>query len=240
MSEMKCLIVDDESLARTVIENYINDVEGLALVASVSSAVEALGALQKHPIDLIFLDIEMPKLSGLDFLDSLKSPPKTIITTAHRDYAVESYEYEVVDYLLKPIRFSRFLKAVNKLINTKPVNTKSTHSKSAATVESKEIDHIFLKADKKLVKVYYEAIICIESLKDYVKVKTRDGDLIVHFNLQQITNILPAKKFVRVHRSFTIPIKKVAAINGNQIEIEGQKIPIGRNYQKDIKALLLG
>lgn len=233
MRKIKCLIVDDEPLARKVVAKYVSEVNFLEVAAELDSAVQVMEYLSSDKeVDVIFLDINMPKLSGMEFLETMKDLPSIVITTAYREYAVESYEFDVLDYLIKPIEFSRFLKTVQKLEDK--INEKETSVKSSDSSE-----FIFLKADKRMVKVFFRDIYFIESLKDYVMVRTKYDDLIVHHNLQSFTALLPVDEFLRIHRSYTISLRYIKALNGNQIEIQGKLLPIGRNYQQSVKATIL-
>lgn len=232
--EVKCLIIDDEPLARKVVEKYISEINEFKYVGACSNAVEALKFLGEQPVDLIFLDINMPKLSGIEFLNTIKNPPLVVITSAYREYAVESYDYDVVDYLVKPIEFPRFIRMVQKVLNRLNIN----HSHSAPEPGQK-IDHLFLKVNKKMVKVFLKDILYIESLKDYVMVRTANEDLIVHHNLHSFTDLLPPEDFMRIHRSYTVSLERVKAIDGNQVEVAGKYLPIGRNYQQEVKNRIL-
>ncbi|MEQ8470587.1 MAG: LytTR family DNA-binding domain-containing protein [Marinoscillum sp.] len=235
--EVKCLIIDDEPLAIKVVEKYIEEVDNFRCVSTCNSAIEALKILREAEVDLIFLDINMPKLSGMELLQTLKDPPLVVITTAYREYAVESYDYDVVDYLVKPIEFPRFYRMVQKVqdrLQIKPA-TSAAHS----TDGDQKIDHLFLKVDKKMVKVFLKDILYIESLKDYVMVRTINEDLIVHHNLHSFTDLLPPENFMRIHRSYTASLDKIKAIDGNQVEIGGKYLPIGRNYQSEVKGKIL-
>ncbi|HXO77904.1 MAG TPA: LytTR family DNA-binding domain-containing protein, partial [Puia sp.] len=210
------MIVDDEPLAIDVIENYLQRLD-VHTITRCENAVEAFQALQARSYDLIFLDIEMPLLSGLEFLKSVKDPPRIIITTAYRDYAVEGFELEVIDYLVKPVSFPRFMKALEKVIKlNQPVPKKEEKDKPAGP------DYLFLKVDRKFVKVLINDILYIESLKDYIRVKTSSQAWISYQSLTDITDKLPADKFVRVHRSYTIAIDKVSMIDGNCVEVDGK------------------
>lgn len=235
---MKCIIVDDEPLAREVLESYVDRIDGLELVASCDNAVKAFDILKKEDVDLIFLDIQMPKLNGIDFLKVLNPLPKVIFTTAYREYAIESYELDVVDYLLKPISFQRFLMAVSKAMN----GHGSVPNEPAQTPVSDELrsDHpyIFLKADRKMVKVYLKDILYIESLKDYVRIKMPQKDVISLQKISFLEQKLPEDCFVRIHRSFIVPIKKIEAFSQNVIEIGGTELPIGRNYKEKVLQIL--
>ena len=233
---IKCLIVDDEPLAIEVLQSYVDRVASLELVATSSNAVEAFDILKKEKIDLLFLDIQMPKLTGIDFLKVLNPAPKVILTTAYREYAVESYELNVLDYLLKPIAFDRFLMAINKVVG------EGNSVAMPRTDEQPSLDsdpHLFLKADRKMVKVYLKDITYIESLKDYVRVKKQDGSEIV--SLQKISYLeqkLPSDCFVRIHKSFIISIHKIDSYSANTVEIGRKEIPIGRSYKSEVMKVL--
>lgn len=233
--QVKCLIIDDEPLAIKVLERYISEVSDFRCVGNCSNALEALKFIGEHPVDLIFLDINMPKLSGMEFLRTLKNPPLVAITTAYREYAVESYDYDVVDYLVKPIEFPRFFRMVQKVLERlkiKPVVSDTLEP-------DQKPDHLFLKVDKKSVKVFFKDILYIESLKDYVMVRTTNEDLIVHHNLHSFTDLLPPENFIRIHRSYAVSLDKIKAIDGNQVVIGGKHLPIGRNYQPEVKGKIL-
>lgn len=232
--KVRCLIIDDEPLAIKVLEKYIEEVNDFECVGSCGSAVKAIQFLSEQPVDLIFLDINMPKLSGIEFLETMQNPPLTVITTAYREYAAESYDYDVIDYLVKPIELPRFFRMVNKVTSRLKIP-----SKVAPAQEPDKVDHLFLKVDKKMVKVFLKDILYVESLKDYVMVRTNNEDLIVHHNLQSFTELLPPDYFIRIHRSYTVSLEKIKAINGNQVEIAGKMLPIGRNYQTDVKKQIL-
>ena len=224
---MKCIIVDDEPLAIEIIESYVNRLDDLEIVATCTNALKAFEILQKEQVDLMFLDIQMPKLTGIDFIKTLKNPPKTILTTAYRDYALESYELDVVDYLLKPISFDRFLVALQKAYK----NDKSELNYS--TSDGGE-EYIYLKADKKMVKVMLNDILYIESLKDYIRVKTADKDVITHQKISYLEEKLPDDLFIRIHRSFIVPLKKIESYSSSTIEVPGKELPIGRLYKNNV------
>ncbi len=238
--KIRCLIVDDEPLAVKVIENYLNRLKDFEIVASCENAMDAFDLLQEKEIDLLFLDIQMPMLTGLDFVKSLKNPPLIIFTTAYKEYAIEGFEADAIDYLIKPIPFPRFMQAVNKATKFyksqhQPTFTMPPTSATPLPKNPLENSFIFLKVDKKMVKVYLKDILYIESLKDYIRVITNLEELIVHQTLTSITESLPAKYFLRIHRSYTISIDKVHAIEGNCVEIGKNLIPIGRNYVQEVK-----
>ena len=231
MQNYKCLIVEDEPLAAEVLEDYIKQVPFLDLRGVCTDALFALDFLQKETIDLIFLDIHLPKLKGLDFLKTLKKPPLVILTTAYHEYALQSYELNVLDYLLKPIEFSRFLQAVNKLSSQ---NSIKTIEKQEVTNKNQERIFHFFNVDKKKIKVYEDEILYVESLKEYVRIFTTSQTLITKFQLGQIEEILDKSNFIRIHRSFLVAKDKIEAYTATHIEIKGKEIPIGRNYKEMI------
>jgi len=194
----------------------------------------ALEVIESGNVDAVFIDINMPKMNGLDFIRSLESTPNFIITTAYREYAVESFDLDVLDYLVKPIPFPRFLKSMNKL-SQKFHNDKSI-DQSNQTLEK---SFIFLKVDKKLIKIKFEDIFYIESLKDYIKVFTKSGDYLAHKSLSSISEEVPSNQFLRIHRSFTVGLDKIEALEGNSVLITGKRIPIGRKYINHAKDVIL-
>src|SRR5690349_10244863 len=230
---MKCIIVDDEPLAIEIMESYVSKIDQLEISGTFRNAVTAFTFVQQNPVDLIFLDIQMPKLSGIDFLKTLKNPPKVIFTTAYRDYALEGFELEIVDYLLKPIPFDRFLKAVSRVIQ-QPVQAVT---KNAAVSESTE-QPLFFKVDKKMVKVKMSDILYIESIKDYVKVKTHDKEIITQQKIGYLEESLPKHIFLRTHRSFIAAINKIESYSASEIEIGKIQLPIGRNYKNEVLRVL--
>lgn len=232
--KIKCIIIDDEPLAIKVIENHLSDFQNMELIATFNTAIAALPTIEENEIDVIFLDINMPKMSGLDFLRSLPTKPHIVITTAYREYAVESFDLDVLDYLVKPIPFGRFLKAINKI-----TNRIGLEKEKANEVSFQEEPYIFLKVDKKLMKIKLNDILYIESLKDYIKVITVAGDYLVHKSMTSISEELPQENFLRIHRSFAIAINKITSIEGNSVEIANRRIPIGRNYLQFAKQKIL-
>lgn len=228
--KIKCIIIDDEPLAISVLKNHLNDFENIQLVATFNTAISAIPIIEKNEIDLIFLDINMPKMSGLEFLKTLNIKPHVIITTAYREYAVESFDLDVLDYLVKPISFGRFLKAINK-----GTNRISLENEKQSDVVIKEEPFIFLKVDKKMMKIKLNDILYIESLKDYIKVFTVIENYMVHKSMTSISEELPSDNFLRIHRSFSIAINKITSVEGNTVEIAKKRIPIGRNYAIEAK-----
>ncbi|EAQ50038.1 MULTISPECIES: LytR/AlgR family response regulator transcription factor [Leeuwenhoekiella] len=227
---LKCVIIDDEPLAINVIKNHIAQLKGLEIIKTFDNAIESLDFLRSNEVDLLFLDINMPVLDGLSFLKSLDTKPMVILTTAHEEYAVEGFELEVLDYLVKPISLPRFLKATNKALAKKQESPKTTT----------ENESIFVKVDKKkMKKVYLDDILLVESLKDYIKIITINGNYVVHQTLGSFTDELPSNQFVRIHRSYTANINKVEAVEGNSVEIANKRYTIGRNYLEDAKNAIL-
>ncbi len=231
---IRTLIVDDEPLALQVLENHINQLPNVELVAKCKNAIEANRILNEEKIDLICLDIKMPQITGIDFLKSLKNPPCVIFTTAYDKYAIESYDLDAVDYLLKPISFDRFFKAINKVSD-------SLNSKNESIVDD---DYFYVKADKKLMKVKYNDIIYIEGLKDYVIIRKDNSRVITLQTMKSLDEKLPSKQFIRVHRSYIINIDKINSIMGNMIEVKekGKEklIPIGKNYKEELMKVIEG
>lgn len=229
------LIVDDEPLAQDVLETHVSRMPELNLVAKCSNALEAQKALEEHSIDLMFLDIQMPQVTGVEFLKSLENPPLVIFTTAYSNYAVEGFELNALDYLLKPVSFDRFSKAVDKA-------KEQIALRKAAEADAEEVDHMYVKSDKKLIRVKYSDIIYIEGLKDYVIIRMEVGRLITLQTMKSLEDKLPSKIFRRVHRSFIVAIPKIHAIEGNMIEVveKGQPkhLPIGKNYRDELLDLI--
>ena len=232
-AKIKCIIVDDEPLAIEIMESYVQKVDQLELKGSFRNAVTAFSFLQSNPVDLIFLDIQMPKLTGIDFLKTLKNPPKVIFTTAYRDYALDGFELEIVDYLLKPIPFDRFLKAVGR-VTQQPVTTVVKNIVASEPTEQP----LFFKVDKKMVKVKMNDILYIESIKDYVKVKTHDKEIITQQKIGYLEESLPKHIFLRIHRSFIAAINKIESYSASEIEIGKIQLPIGRNYKNEVLKVL--
>lgn len=227
--KIKTLLVDDEPLALQVLENYVSQLPELELAGMCSNAIEANEKIQNEDIDLICLDIKMPQISGIDFLKSLKNPPLVIFTTAFSNYALESYSLDVVDYLLKPISFDRFMMAINKV--TERMNNKKSLSQH-------EDDYFYVKADKKLIRVKYDDIIYIEGLKDYVIIRVDESRIVTLQTMKSLTDKLPDDRFIRVHRSYLVNIDRINSIMGNMIEVfekgKTKLIPIGKNYKDDL------
>jgi len=232
--KIKCIIVDDEPLAIKVIEMHLKEMPEMELVATFNSPLDALPLMSNEDIDVLFLDINMPKMNGLDFLRTLTNKPHVIITTAYREFAVDSFDLDVLDYLVKPIPFGRFLKTINKLSSRIQLERGGGEE-----VTLQEEPFIFLKVDKKMMKIKLNDILFIESLKDYIKVMTTLGDYLVHKSMTSISEELPESNFIRIHRSFAIAINKIEFVEGNSVMIANRRIPIGRNYLQFAKDKIL-
>jgi len=237
---MNVLIVDDEPLALDVLETYIDKVPDLKIIGKCTNALEANELIRKEDIDLLFLDIQMPQITGIDFLKTLSNPPMVIFTTAYSNYALEGFELNALDYLLKPISLDRFMKAVNKAQEQYDLthSDSSGGSPSASTSE----DFFFVKADKKLVKVRYNDILYIEGLKDYVIIRLKEGRVITLQTMKSLEAKLPSKLFKRIHRSYIVGLDKINALVGNMVEVteKGQTktLPVGKNYRDELLQLV--
>lgn len=236
---INCLIVDDEPLASNVIKKYLMNFEEVQVLHTCQDALEAFSYLSNgsyRKVDLLFLDINMPEITGMELMRRLDPKPLTIITTAYREYAVESYELDVFDYLMKPVAYNRFSKTMEKVMEYFAFIRKV---KNSALLDQEEKEHIFVKVDKKMIKIYFSDILYIESLKDYVRIVCTSENLITHSNLGNFTSNLPDNKFIRVHRSYTVSLSKIKSLEGNSVHIGNRIIPIGRNYQVETKKLIL-
>lgn len=230
--KIKCIVVDDEPLARELIETHIAQTGVLENLESCNNAIKAFEVLNTRKVELMFLDIQMPLLTGLDFLRGLKNPPKVIITTAFRNYALEGFELDVVDYLLKPITFQRFFKAIEKYNNLKRNVTGS------AEKVSPDPDFIYLRANKKSHKVFTSDILYIESLRDYINVHTIKDTFVIKEPLSEIEARLAKKRFLRIHRSFLVNVDKITAFTATDIEIGIKELPVGSSYRESVQRLL--
>lgn len=233
MLKYNCLIVEDEPLAAEVLADYIKQVPFLELSDVCSDAIYAMETLQEKKIDLIFLDIHLPKLKGLDFLELLKTPPHVIVTSAYKDYALQGYDLNITDYLLKPIRFNRFLKAVNK------INQQKEHIITInSTSPEAERKSFFFNVGKKHVKIFADEILYIESLREYVRITTKDKSILTKFQLNEIEGLLSKNNFIRIHRSFVAAKDKIAAFSATEVEINNKILPIGRSYKELVLSVL--
>ncbi|KQO24861.1 two-component system response regulator [Flavobacterium sp. Leaf82] len=232
--KINCLIIDDEPLAINVIKNYLEPIENFEVINTFSNPIEGLNFLKNNTVDVIFLDINMPVLDGINFIKSLENPPILIITSAYSQFAIETYELDVLDYLVKPIEFPRLMKTLNKISKRLENKTNVPHENNT------ESPFIFVKIDKKrMKKIFFNEILVIESLKDYLKINTLTGKYIIHSTLSDFTDLLPERNFLRIHRSYTIAIDKIDAVEGNSIEIEGLRYVIGRSYIDHVKQRIL-
>jgi DNA-binding LytR/AlgR family response regulator len=234
--KIRVLIVDDEPHAIEVIEKYLAMFNQMEVVGKCTDAIQAFQLLQQKPVDLMFLDVKMPGINGTDMLRSLKNPPRVIFTTAYSEYALEGFELNAVDYLLKPIPFDRFLRAVGKVFQQP-----DSHGKAALSYETPVSDReafIYLKVDRKTIKLNINDIFWIESLRDYVKVVAKEQVYITKQKISLLEEMLPESKFVRIHRSFMVAINKIDSFYSYSIEINGHELPIGRNYKQDVQRKL--
>lgn len=232
-----CLAVDDEPPALDVLKKYINAVQHLELAGTCADAIEALTFLQNHPVDLLFLDIQMPQLLGTDLIRTLKKPPKVIFTTAFRKFAVEGFELDAVDYLLKPISFERFLKAVNKVMDT-ALTAGENNFNGNSRINNLTDAFISLRADRKNLKVPLNDIVYIESLKDYIKVITVNKTIITKQSMSSIEEMLPKENFIRIHRSYIVALNKIESYTNELIGIAKQELPISRMYKLEVSKVL--
>ena len=235
--KINCLIVDDEPPALLLMEKYITAVPILHFAGKCSNAVDALTILQQRPIDLIFLDIQMPYILGTDFIRTLANPPKVVFTTAFRKFAVEGFELDAVDYLLKPISFERFLKAVNKVMKLN-LPIVPTFPQDMMTKNEPEPSFLFLRADRKNLKIQLHEILFVESLKDYVKVVTKDRTIVSKQSISTIEENLPEEAFLRIHRSFIVSISKIESFTAGLIQVGKYELPVSRSYRHEVEKAL--
>lgn len=233
--KLRCLLVDDEPPALKVLASHISNINGLEIVAQCNNAIEALDVLHQKTVDLMFLDIKMPKILGTEFLKNLSHPPKVIFVTAYRDYAVEGYELDAVDYLVKPVSFERFFKAITKvkrMLGQEPTNMVAEHNANPDTF-------VYLKVDKNMQKVFINDILYIESWKDYIKVFLTTGkSFFVKQSISAMENLLSDRKFLRVHRSFMVSVDKITGYNALSVQVNNIEIPIGRLYKQTVMDIL--
>jgi DNA-binding LytR/AlgR family response regulator len=230
-SLIKCIIVEDETLAQDVIKSHLRQIGRWELMGVYRNAPEAMEALRTMEVDVMFLDIRLPGMSGLTFLRSLQDPPLVVLTTAYAEYAVESYEFSIIDYLLKPISFERFSRAVNKIEEGRLFS-------QAGKEQERNGDHIFIRSNSKFFKVNFTEIIYIQGMKDYLKVCTPEYTLVTHQTMNELEKLLPGRQFIRVHKSYIIAISHIRSIYGNSIELGKITIPIGINYKEVVMNLV--
>lgn len=230
---IKCIIVEDEILAQQVIKSHLEKIDSFKLVGTCGNTTEAAALLQQQEVDIVFLDIQLPGTTGLNFLRTLQNPPLVVLTTAYAEYAIESYEFNVIDYLLKPISFDRFNKAIQKIMDGRlyPLDMKEEE-------QGPERDHIFIKSNSKFFKVNFSEIVYVQSMKDYLKIHTTDYNLVTHQTMSDMEKLLPTKQFMRVHKSYLVSIAYIKSIYGNAIEVDKVTIPIGNSYKDDVMGLV--
>jgi DNA-binding LytR/AlgR family response regulator len=235
MQKIQCVIADDEQLSRDILKTYIEKTAQLQLSAECKNGIEVFDALKNRKVDLLFLDIQMPMLTGIELLKTMLHPPKVILVTAYREFALEGYELNVMDYLLKPVSFTRFLKAVNKYPD--PVQETNQVNQIHPITQTAFID---VRSEKKTIRIPLQDIVCLEGMKDYVRVQTSSAAIITHQTLQYFEELLPKDQFIRVHRSYIIALGKVTAFTPSWVEVQGKEIPIGAFYQQQVMIRLEG
>ncbi len=233
MKRARCLLVDDEPLAISLLQKHVKQLDFLEVADTCPNALKALEILKKTEIDLMFLDIRMPAISGIDFLKMLRNPPKVIITTAYREYALDGYDLDIVDYLLKPITFDRFFKAIERYLRTSDLS--APLSSPATSVESSSIS---VKSGYKNIRINTDDILYIESLKDYVKIVTTGDTVAAKYRISDMENELSAKGFLRIHRSFIVNLKQISAYTASDVEIGKTELPIGESYKEQVMRVL--
>ena len=228
----KCIVIDDEPLARDLMRSHISKLENCEIVAECGDAMKAMQELRDHKVDLMFMDIQMPQITGIEFLKILKNPPKVIITTAYREYALDGFELDVVDYLLKPITFERFLKSVNKYYEVSHEEVQNT-SQVSDVIQSDEA-FIYVKENKRVIKVNLNEILYIEGLSEYVQIYTDKKKIITKTSMTSLEDKLPAEGFLRIHKSFIVSKSRIESFTASTIEVPGKHIPIGRSYKNSV------
>lgn len=231
--KIKCLLIDDEPLAIKVIQNHLINFVDFEVIGAFHNPLEALDFIKTNPVDVVFLDVNMPIINGFELIRLIGNKTKVVITTAFREFAAESYDLDVLDYLVKPIPLPRFIKCIHKI-------TTEYHLKHTIKGETTKADsHIFIKVDKKMIKISIKEILFVEGMKEYIKIVTSDKTYITHKSLTSLSEKLPSARFIRVHKSYLIALNKVKSIEGNCVQISSYTIPIGRNYSKEVKNRIL-
>jgi DNA-binding LytR/AlgR family response regulator len=231
---IRCIIIEDERLAQDVIINHLQRSGRFNLVGVYRTAPEAKEALEKTEVDLIFLDIQLPGMTGLHFLRSLSNPPLVVFTTAYPEYALESYEFNVIDYLLKPISFERFSKTIDKIMDGKIIKTAS------GEIQPLFREHIFIRSNSKFLRIGFSDIIYVEGMKDYLKIHTADNIIVTHQTMGEMENILPAVQFIRIHKSYIVAFACIKSVFGNSVELEKALLPIGLLYKEKMMNFIAG
>lgn len=235
--KVRCLVIDDELPAREILKKHINDVDALELSGTCSNAVEAISFLKDNRVDLLFLDIQMPHLLGTNFLRTLKNPPKVIFTTAYRKYALQGFELDAVDFLLKPISFERFLKGVNKILQMNLLGNNDIATASEIHPEAVS-PFLYFRVNRKMVKVLFSDILYIEGLDDYIRIITVNKTIVTKHLLASLEEMLPANEFIRIHKSFIIAINKIESFSTDSVEIGKKEIPVGRLFKLSLNNIL--
>lgn len=229
---IRCIIIEDERLAQDVIKSHLEKTDRLKLVGVYRTAPEARDILENGEVDLIFLDIQLPGMTGLSFLRTLSNPPLVVFTTAYPEYALESYEFNVIDYLLKPVSYERFSKTVDKIMDGKIFKTPAQEAKSFSQ------EHIFIRSNSKFFRVGFQDILYIQGMKDYLKIHTPEHIIITHQTMSEMENILPSDRFIRIHKSYIVAFSRIRAVFGNSVEMEKELLPIGPNYKDKLMTLV--
>ena len=232
---IRCLIVDDEQPARDLLASYTSRLDELELLGQCSNATEAFSFLQKNEVDLLFLDIQMPRMTGLELVKILRTPPKIVITTAYRDYAVESFELEVLDYLMKPVPFERFLKSIARYNH---LSNMAVEAPPVAQPDAFSQAYMFFKVDRNMVKVFLKDILYIESIRDYLKIVTPDHTYVTYLRLSFMEEKLPEAHFARIHKPFIVPLAKIHAFRHDMVDVGTHQLPVGRLYKQNLMNLL--
>ena len=229
-----CIIIEDQLPAQRILQRYIEDVDGLQLAGTFTDPLAALEFLHRQPVDLLFLDIHLPKLSGLEFLKLLPYKPKVILTTAFSEYALAGYEYDVVDYLLKPISFERFMKAVSKILFTAEPTARETPA--AESQEAPAVDFVFVKSDRAILKIEFDRIVYIKAEDDFTRVFTPQKTYFLSYTLKYWLDVLPAERFCQIHKSYIVNLRCIERIEGNQVYTSTDRLPIGRSFREEFMA----
>ncbi|UTW61660.1 response regulator [bacterium SCSIO 12741] len=237
LEKIRCLIVDDEELARKLIETYIQRMPQLELVGKCKNPMDAMRRLNDDSIDLVFLDIHMPELTGLELLRSLHRPPLVILTTAYKEYALEGYRLDVVDYLLKPIDFSLFLQAINKASSRLELERRKNQIAPPRT-EAAEPDYLMVKSEHRIIRLPLNDLVYVQGMNEYVAYHTEEGRVLSLKSLKALERELPADRFIRIHKSYIVAKDRITALEGNQVVIDSNKLPIGGSYKQQVMAQL--
>lgn len=234
---LNCIIVDDEYLARNYLKDYVSKMPGLDLLGDFNSPLKAMELIKSGAVDLMFLDIHMPDITGIEFLKTMNQVPHVVLTTAYEEYALEGYELNVVDYLLKPFSFDRFLKAVNKVQELVDTNRKAEQSDSRDVMQKPQLkeDHLIIRADRKLYKINYEDLVYIEGQKAYVTFHTKKKNITALASLRDLEEQLPSSHFLRIHKSYIVSIHEIESLEGNMVEIGGTRLSVGKSYRASVE-----